>query len=158
VERRGAGPPAHGRLLSGRIVYKALGRTDVLAKLAVGELVVLAPALIIGAHHGIVGVAWAHAGVAALDTTARLIVANRMVGTTTRSIWNQIRPSLAAGMWLAAAAVPALWSTRNLPDLVSLLATAGAGCAAYLIAMWHYDPVVIRRAAKWLGLRRGAPA
>lgn len=138
-------------------VYKALGRTDVLARLAMLELVVLIPALIVGAHHGIVGVAWAHAIVAALDTTARLVVANRMVGTTPRSIWNQIRPSLAAGLWLAAAAVPTLWLTRHSPDVLSLLVTAVAGCAAYLLAMWRYDPIVIRRAAGWLGLRtRGA--
>ncbi|OFW66008.1 MAG: hypothetical protein A2Z12_09905 [Actinobacteria bacterium RBG_16_68_21] len=139
-------------------VYKALGRTDILARLAVAELVVLVPALIIGAHHGIVGVAVAHVIVATLDTSARLIVATKMVGTTARTIWNQIRPSLAAGLWLTAAAAPVLWLTRNAPDALSLAATAAAGSLAYLVAMWRYDPVVIRRAAGWLGMKKGAAA
>ena len=139
-------------------VYKALGRTDILARLAVAELVVLVPALIIGAHHGIVGVAVAHVIVATLDTSARLIVATKMVGTTARTIWNQIRPSLAAGLWLTAAAAPVLWLTRNAPDALSLAATAAAGSLTYLVAMWRYDPVVIRRAAGWLGMKKGAAA
>jgi len=97
-------------------VYKALGRSDVLAKLAIIELVALVPSLIIGAHHGIVGVAWAHAIVAALDTSVRLVVATRMVHTTGREIWHQIRPSLFAGAWLAAAATPVYEAT---PSLIS---------------------------------------
>ncbi|HLA65956.1 MAG TPA: lipopolysaccharide biosynthesis protein [Acidimicrobiia bacterium] len=139
-------------------VYKALGRSDVLAKLSVLELIALVPALIFGAHHGIVGVAWAHAIVAALDTSVRLLVATRMVGTTAGEIWRQMRPSLAAGGWLAATAVPALWLTRGMPDPVRLLAAAWAGGLAYLIAMWRYDPVVIKRMAGWLGLRRKVAA
>jgi len=139
-------------------VYKALGRSGVLARLAVLELVALVPALIIGAHHGIVGVAWAHAIVATMDTTVRLVVATRMVGISGRQIWDQIRPSLAAGLWLTAAAVPVLWLTRAAGDAVSLLATALAGCLAYVAALWRLDPVVIRRIAGWLRLRRKAAA
>ena len=139
-------------------VYKALGRSDVLAKLAIIELVALVPSLIIGAHHGIVGVAWAHAIVAALDTSVRLVVATRMVHTTGREIWHQIRPSLFAGAWLAAAATPVLWLTRHGSDLLSLAATAAAGGLAYLVAVWHYDPAVIRRIAGWIGLPRRAEA
>ena len=139
-------------------VYKALGRSAVLARLAVLELVALVPALIIGAHHGIVGVAWAHAIVATMDTTVRLVVATRMVGISGRQIWDQIRPSLAAGLWLTAAAVPVLWLTRAAGDALSLLATALAGCLAYVAALWRLDPVVIRRMAGWLRLRRKAAA
>jgi PST family polysaccharide transporter len=139
-------------------VYKALGRSGVLARLAMLELVALVPALIIGAHHGIVGVAWAHAIVATVDTTVRLVVATRMVGISGRQIWDQIRPSLAAGLWLAAAAVPVLWLTRTAGDAVSLLATAFAGCLAYVIALWRLDPIVIRRMMGWLRGRRKAAA
>ena len=81
-----------------------------------------------------------------------------MVGTTAGEIWRQMRPSLTAGGWLAATAVPALWLTRGMPDPVRLLAAALAGGLAYLIAMWHYDPVVIKRMAGWLGLRRKVAA
>ncbi len=135
-------------------VYKALGRSGVLAKLAVAELVVLAPALVIGAHHGIVGVAWAHAIVATLDTAARLVVATRMVGIRAADIWRQIRPSLVAGAWLAAAATPVLWITRHAGDPLSLLATAAAGAVAYLAALWIHDRTAITAMAGWIGLAR----
>lgn len=137
-------------------VYKALGRTGVLARLATLELLVLVPALLIGAQHGIVGVAWAHAGVALVDTIVRLAVANRLVGTTFADVWRQLAPSFAAGLWLAAAALPMLWWTEGAGPLVTLLATGSAGAAAYAVALWRLDPAVIRRLTGWLGLRRGA--
>jgi O-antigen/teichoic acid export membrane protein len=135
-------------------VYKALGRPAVLAKLAAFELMVLIPALMFGARYGIVGVAWAHAAVAALDTVVRLAVANRMVGTTFGDIWRQMAPALGAGIWLAAAALPAMWLLRGLGDLASLAAAGLAGSVAYLVALWRYDPDTVRRIAGWAGLGR----
>lgn len=138
-------------------VYKALGKTGVLARLATLELVILVPALLFGARHGIVGVAWAHAVVATIDTLIRLSVANRMVGTTFADIWRQLAPSLVAGAWLAAAAVPVLWWTAAAGPAVSLLATTAAGGVAYLAALWRLDPAVIRRIGGWIGLRAETP-
>lgn len=135
-------------------VYKALGRPGILAKLAGFELVVLIPALMFGARYGIVGVAWAHAGVAALDTVVRLAVANRMVGTTFGDIWRQMAPSVGAGIWLAVAALPAMWLTAGAGDLASLAAAAVAGSVAYAVALWRYDPATVRRIAGWAGLGR----
>lgn len=137
-------------------VYKALGRTGVLARLALLELVALIPALLIGARYGIVGVAWAHAAVAAGDTTVRLAVANRMVGTTFRDVWRQIAPSLAAGAWMIAAVVPMLWLTAGAGVASSLLAATGVGTAVYAVALWKLDPAVVRRMLGWVGLRRQA--
>jgi PST family polysaccharide transporter len=136
-------------------VYKALGRTGVLARLSVLELIALVPALLIGARHGLVGVAWAHAAVAAADTTIRLAVANRMVDTTFGDVWRQVAPSLAAGVWMAAAVVPVLWVTGDATPFVSLLAATAAGSVAYGVALWRIDPVVIRRILGFVGLRRG---
>lgn len=139
-------------------VYKALGRTGVLARLATLELAMLVPALIVGARHGIVGVAWAHAAVALVDAIVRLAVANRMVGTTFGDIWRQVAPSFAAGVWLAVVAAPVLWWSRPAGPTVSLLATGTAGVLAYTAALWRLDPGVVRRVAGWLGLRRGGRA
>ncbi|HLE39482.1 MAG TPA: lipopolysaccharide biosynthesis protein [Acidimicrobiia bacterium] len=134
-------------------VYKALGRTGVLARLAVLELVALVPALLVGARHGIVGVAWAHAAVAAADTAVRLAVANRMVGTTFGDVWRQIAPSLAAGGWMVAAVVPVLWLTRDAGSAASLLAATGVGAVVYAVSLWRLDPAVVRRILGWIGLR-----
>ena len=136
-------------------VYKALGRTGVLARLSALELIAVVPrALLIGARHGLVGVAWAHAAVAAADTTIRLAVANRMVGTSFGDVWRQVAPSLAAGVWMAAAVVPVLWMTGDATPFVSLLAAAAAGSVAYGVALWRIDPVVIQRILGFVGLRR----
>ena len=139
-------------------VYKALGRTTVLAKLATFELAALVPALLFGARFGIVGVAWAHAAVAALDTIVRLAVANRLVGTTFAEIGRQIAPSLGAGIWLAAAALPVLAVTSSAPPAVSLAATTVAGGLGYIAALWRFDPGAIRRILGWLGALREDPA
>lgn len=135
-------------------VYKALGRTGILARLSTLELVALVPALLIGARHGIVGVAWAHAAVAAADTAVRLAVANRMVGTTFADVWRQIAPSLAAGGWMVAAVAPVLWLMGDAGPGASLLAATGVGAAVYAVALWRLDPVVVRRILGWIGLRR----
>jgi PST family polysaccharide transporter len=135
-------------------VYKALGRTGVLARLAAFELVVLVPALVIGARHGIIGVAWAHAGVAGIDTVVRLAVANRMVDTTFRDIWRQMAPALGAGVWLAATAGAAMWVTRGAGGVVTLGAATLAGGVAYVAALWRYDREAVRRVAGWAGLGR----
>lgn len=137
-------------------VYKALGRPGILAKLAGLELLVLIPALMVGARFGIVGVAWAHAGVAALDTVVRLAVANRMVGTTFGDIWRQMAPAVGAGVWLAAAAAPAMWLASGAGAFASLSAAAIAGSIAYAVALWRYDSATVRRIAGWAGLGRKA--
>ena len=136
-------------------VYKALGRTGVLARLATLELIVLVPALLIGARHGIVGVAWAHAIVAAADTSIRLAVANRMVDTTFGDVWRQVAPSLGAGAWMAAAVIPVMWATGSATPAITLLAAAGAGSAVYALALWRIDPAVVRRMLGFAGMRRG---
>jgi PST family polysaccharide transporter len=135
-------------------VYKALGRTGVLARLATLELIALVPALLIGAHHGIVGVAWAHAIVAAADTSVRLAVANRMVDTTFGDVWRQIAPSLAAGAWMAAAVAPVVWLTGDAAPALTLIAATGVGATTYGLALWRIDPAVVRRILGWAGLRR----
>lgn len=135
-------------------VYKALGRTGVLARLAAFELIVLVPALVIGARYGIVGVAWAHAGVAGIDTIVRLAVANRLVNTTFRDIWRQMAPALGAGAWLAAAAGAAMWVTRGAGGAITLAAATLAGGVAYVAALWRYDREAVSRVAGWAGLGR----
>lgn len=132
-------------------VYKALGRTDVLAKLAMVELIVLVPALIYGARFGVIGVAWAHAIVAALDSIVRLAVARRMIRVSLRDIWRQLAPSFAAGALLAAVSLAALRTTAGLGDLSSLLIATIAGAATYTLALWRLDRVAVRRMLGWVG-------
>ncbi|MDX1691959.1 MAG: polysaccharide biosynthesis C-terminal domain-containing protein, partial [Acidimicrobiia bacterium] len=139
-------------------VYKAIGRPDVLAKLAVVDFVVLAPALVVGARMGgLVGVAWAHAGVALVDTLVRLVVANRMIGVPLRRVGRAVLPSFQAGAILGAVALGVMALTAGLGDLPQLLLTASAGVVTYGAAVWMLDRTAVERIASWAGMRRLLP-
>jgi PST family polysaccharide transporter len=137
-------------------VYKAIGRPDILAKLAALELAMLTPALILGARHGLIGIGAAHAVVAAIDTTIRLTVARRFVGVTFREIGRQMLPSLEAGAALAAVAAGALWAASPAGPVASLAAAVVAGAAAYALVLYRVDGDSVRRLAGWVGRRRPA--
>jgi PST family polysaccharide transporter len=137
-------------------VYKAVGRPDILAKLSFLELVLLTPALILGARHGLIGVGAAHAVTASIDTAIRLTVARRFVNVTFRDIGRQLLPSLQAGTALAAVAAGTLWATSPAGPAVSLAAAVVAGAATYGAVLYLVDREAVRRLAGWAGLRRRA--
>jgi len=139
-------------------VYKAIGRPDLLAKLAFLELALLTPALILGARHGLIGIAAAHAVVAAIDTAIRLTVARRFVSVTFRDIGRQLLPSLLAGAALAVVASGALWAASAAGPAAALAAAVTAGGTAYFTVLYRVDREAVRRLAGWIGLRRRAPA
>lgn len=136
-------------------VYKALGRPDLLAKLSVIELAALVPALLYGARYGVIGVAWAHAIVATLDSVVRLLVARRMIGVSLAEIGRELAPSFAAGAILAVVATLTLHATAGIGVLGSLVATAAIGAATYAAALWRFDNRACRRLLGWVGIARG---
>jgi O-antigen/teichoic acid export membrane protein len=136
----------------------SIGRPDILAKLSMMELTLLLPALLYGARFGIIGVAWAHAAVATIDTIVRLIVARFTIGVSIRDVARQLIPSFGAGVWLIAATVPTLWLTAGLGTLTTLVITAVVGSITYLGALWRLDQRSVRRILQWLGLHRLAGA
>lgn len=135
-------------------VYKAMGRPDVLAKLSVMELAILFPALLYGARFGIVGVAWAHAAVATVDTIIRLVVARFMIGITFRDVARELGPSYTAGIWLFAVAFSLSRLTAGLGGLSTILITAVAGASVYFGMLWRLDDWSMRRILAWTGIRR----
>lgn len=135
-------------------VYKAIGRTDILAKLSLVELVVLVPALVYGARFGVVGVAWAHTAVATLDSVVRLEVARRLIGTPYRDMARQLAPSLVAGAWLAAAATAVVHLSSDLGAFTTLVLAGVSGAVVYASVLWRLDSDAIRRALGWFGSKR----
>ncbi len=139
-------------------VYKATGRPDILAKLGLIDLFLLIPALLFGARWGIVGVAWAHAGVAVFDTAIRLVVTRRVVGIRPTEVLRQGRPALLAGLGLAAVALPVLAATSAAPAPVQLAATTLAGILGYLIVLVRSDREAAGRVLSWISLRKAPRA
>jgi len=135
-------------------VYKAIGRTGILAKLGIIDLLVVAPALIIAAPHGIVAVAWTHAAVSLGDTFLRLVVARHFIGVTFRDIGRQMLPAYRAGIALAVAAQATVWATAGLGDLLSLAMTTIVGGTVYMGVLARFSRADLRRILGWVGLGR----
>jgi len=139
-------------------VYKAIGRPGLLAKLSMIELGILVPALLYGAKFGIVGVAWAHAVVATIDTVVRLVFARFVIGVSIRDVAKELIPSFGAGAWLVAATLPVLWLTASSSALTTVVAATATGSIAYFGALWRLDQRSVLRIFQWLGLRRRTEA
>ena len=114
----------------------------------------MVPALLFGSRFGLIGIAWAHAIVALVDTLVRLTVARRFVGVTFADIGRQLLPSLTAGGVLLAVAIPTAWATRDLGDLTSLVAITMAGAGAYLVTIIRVDRSTVSRLAGFVGMDR----
>mgnify|MGYP001812345213 CR=1 FL=1 len=135
-------------------VYKAIGRPGILAKLGFANLVVLVPALVLAAPHGLVAVAWAHAGVAFADAFARLLVARHLIGATFRDVARELVPAYRAGTAMVAVALPLLWALSDAGDVARLAVTTAAGAVTYLAVLLRWSPDDLRRIAGWVGFGR----
>ncbi|MCB2223817.1 MAG: lipopolysaccharide biosynthesis protein [Actinobacteria bacterium] len=135
-------------------VYKAIGRSGILAKLGLVDLLVLAPALVLAAPHGIIAVAWTHTAVSVFDVAIRLLVARRFIRVGFADVARQLLPAYRAGAALAAVAAGTLWATSGLADPLSLALTAVAGGTAYLAVLARWSRRDLQRMLGWVGLRR----
>ena len=102
-------------------VFPAIGRPGLLLAFNVPMSAVLVVCLIAAAPYGITAVAAAHLGVTTVYGIARVLLANRIVGTTLAGSVRAMRPGLAAAAGVLLVAGP-----------VRLLADAGVGTLALL--------------------------
>ena len=143
------------------VIYKAVGRPDILNWLSVVKLVLLVPALWWGAvTGGIIGVAWAQLAVRAVTILIDMAMVSRFVAVPLTTNLRVIARPLIAGalMALAARAVLALDpAARSLPVLV-LAAAVGALCYGGLILALDRPAVQALAALAWSLVRRARPA
>lgn len=121
---------------------KAIGRADVVLKIAVPWAATAIVLVILAAPRGITAVAVAQTVAACLAAATGLLVARRMLGLSLREVARAGRPSLAAGaaMALTIAAVGRL----DLPDPALLLLGGGAGAVTYAAALALLDRDAVR--------------
>jgi len=124
--------------------YKSLGRADILLKLAIPQAVILVPAIILVAHHGIVLVAACQAAVALSFTCLALVVAKRVLVLRWSDIWAALWPPTTAAAAMAAALL--LISSRGWNDVVTLIAALLVGGLVYVVALW----LVARESIRYL--------
>jgi hypothetical protein len=122
------------------VVYKAVGRPDILNRLSFLKLAMLAPALWWAAsNYGIVGVAWAHLVVRLIGILLDMGVVSRFVKVSVLANLRVIWPPMAASLVMALAMrVIFMLSPDERSILVMLLAVV-AGAALYAATIWMLD-------------------
>jgi PST family polysaccharide transporter len=137
-------------------LLKAIGRSQLLAGLAVAKAAVLVPVLVLAAQRSLAAVAWALVAVTAATALLNLAVASHLIGSGWRRIGAALWPSLGGAGAIAAAL--AAWRAGGiaLPPALSLPVQVAAGVVVYLVALRWIEPGVLRRAVD--SLRRGRPA
>ena len=124
------------------VVYKAIGRPDILNYLSIVKLVMLVPALLLGAtSYGIEGVAWGQLVVRVVGIAIDMVVVARFIKI---GIWDQLRviwPPLLAGCVMAAV-VRLVYITVDPTErggIVTLSLAVAVGAAVYMAGIWLLD-------------------
>ena len=118
--------------------FRGIGRPDLLVKLSLLRLAVVAPALLIGARFGIDGVSWAQAAVALPLALVMQVVASNVLGIRLVLIAGALRPALTVSLGVALAMAPVrFWLIA--PEPIRLAVAIVAGLAGALIAVVAID-------------------
>ncbi len=135
-------------------VYKAIGRPNILWKLGIINIAVLAICMVVGVRYGLIGVGVGHIITALQVMALRLYFATRILDISLRDIWHQIRPSFTAGMALCLAALPVYALTGDFNPLMQLLSVSAAAGLAYLVALWTLDKNTLIKMLEMVGFDR----
>jgi lipopolysaccharide exporter len=123
-------------------VYKAVGRADILLKLAIPRAILFLAALAVVVDQGLVAVAASHAAVAGLFSAIGIFIASRMMGVPVRRL---LRLGLAPGLATVVLAGVVVATDRLLePAWASLVVAAPAGGVAYATTLWVFAPDAVR--------------
>jgi PST family polysaccharide transporter len=114
--------------------FRGIGRPDLLVRLSLLRLAVVAPALLIGARFGIDGVSWAQAAAALPLALVMQVVASRVLGIPLRQIFRALQPAVAVAFGVALAMAPVRFLMIG-PEPVRLAFAIVAGAAGALLAV-----------------------
>jgi len=114
--------------------FRGIGRPDMLVRLSLLRLAVVAPALLISARIGIDGVSWAQAGAALPLALVMQVVASRVLGIPLRQIIRALQPAVAVAFCVALAMAPVRFLMIG-PEPVRLAFAIVAGAAGALLAV-----------------------
>ena len=142
--------------IPGGIVYKSIGRIDVLIKIAIPQAILAVVSILIFVDDGIVAVAACQAGASAAGAVLKTFIAARLVGDGVRGLWAAAAPCFAAGAVLAA--VLALVSAAVDGSVLTLLLSGAAGAVAYVGMLWLVAPAALTKLWDMAANRKPQPA
>ncbi len=132
-------------------IYKAVGRPDILLNLSIFSVIILIPSLLIGSTFGVIGVAWGHLFAVLVRRIVSLAFATRFLKVTLWEILSELKPSLRAGLVMAAVAFAVLYLTASLSPLVQLIFVMLAGASGYLGIVWWTEKDNLFRLMRAIG-------
>ena len=120
-------------------LYKAIGRPDILLRLSLLTLVIIIPALLIGAQFGIIGVATGHLVAVLIRRMISLGIATRFVNISIWEIFGELRSSLLGAMVMVPVVVAVYYLTADLNPFLQLTFIVLSGGISYLLALWGIE-------------------
>lgn len=132
-------------------VLKAIGRPDILFKLALPVFFIRLIAIWIGAQYSLIGIACGHLVASIIELIIRSIVTIKVIKVSVHDILKQLTAFI-AGFGLLILATPMLYFTRELAPWPRLIATMVAGAAGYIGIVWYMERTMIVKLINMAGL------
>jgi O-antigen/teichoic acid export membrane protein len=120
-------------------LYKAIGRPDILLRLSLLTLVIILPALLIGARYGMIGVAIGHLVAVLIRRIISLGLATRFVKVSVMDILGELRSSLFGAMVMAPIVLAVYYLTADMNPFLQLTLIILSGAISYLLALWGIE-------------------
>lgn len=120
-------------------LYKAIGRPDILLRLSLLTLVIILPALLIGARFGIIGVAFGHLVAVLIRRIISLRLATRFVNVSIMDILGELRSSLLGAMVMVPVVLAVYYLTAKWNPFLQLTFIILSGAISYLLALWGVE-------------------
>jgi PST family polysaccharide transporter len=133
-------------------VYKAIGRPDILLKLAVPILIIRLTALWIGSQYSLIGIAIGHLVAAIIEVILRAIVTINVIKVSLREMFKQLTAFI-GGVTLLVFAAPVLYLTQDTLPVLRLISVVLAGAAGYISVIWFLERDAIFKVIGVLGIR-----
>lgn len=134
-------------------IYKAIGRPDILIKLAIPIFIIRIIALWIGAQFSILGVSIGHLVASLIALVIQMYVASRFIHITFMDIIKELK-AFVGGAVLVVFALPALYLTQGYQPVIRLVIVVVAGALGYLGSIWFIERDSLMKALQMIGIKR----
>jgi len=134
-------------------IFKAIGRPDILVKIAIPVFFIRLASVWIGAQYSLIGIAYGHLAASILELVIRTIVTVKVMKVNFYEIVKQLSAFI-GGAILAACTIPILYITKDLDSWIRLIATVSAGALGYTVTIWYIERSSLLRILGIVGLSR----
>lgn len=133
-------------------IYKAVGRPDILLKLTIFDLVLLVPAMFIGAQFGLIGIVWGHLIANSIERIVAMYIATRFVKISAMDILDEMKPSFQGAFLMIPVSLIVLYLTSSMYPAVQLILVVISAAISYIGILWWVERENLLRLARTVGL------